>query len=112
MKFADAAATAAGGVQNLQSLMQNFAQAFYSADELAQQNIANTRKQSDKALAALGLDTGISESDFRKAYEAALPQMSAEQLVQWQQAGLYLDAAMKAQQQYNDTLKSNAANVQ
>lgn len=78
VKFADAAASAAGGVQNLQSLMQTFAQAFYSADELTQQNIKNTRKQADQALAALGLNTGISESDFRAAYEAALPTMTAE----------------------------------
>lgn len=112
MKFADAAATAAGGVQNLQSLMQTFAQAFYSADELAQQSMENTRKQADKALSALGLDPTESLADFRKAYEAALPSLTAEQLVQWQQAGVYLAQADAAQASYNSTLKNNAISVQ
>lgn len=89
--------------------MQTFAQAFYSADELAQQNIANLNKQRNQAFAALGLDPNESLADFRKQYEAALPTLTPEQLVQWQQAGILLAQAAAAQQQYNDTLAQEAA---
>lgn len=110
VKFADAAAQAAGGASNLAQLAQAFAQAFYSPQELAQQNIANLNKQRDKALGALGEDPNESLADFRKHYEAALPTMTPEQLVQWQQAGILLAQATAAQQQYNDAI-TQAANA-
>jgi len=118
VKFADAATNAAGGVQNLQTLLQGFQQAYYTADEIAKTQIAAYQKQAQNALSVLGLDPTESMADFRKAFEAALPTLSPDQLIQWLQAANYLAQATAAQKQYDDqlaatadTLKQNAETV-
>jgi hypothetical protein len=111
VKFADAAARAAGGADALTQLTQTFAQAFYSAEELAVQNIKNLGIQADKALSGLGLDPDISKADFRAAYEAALPTLTPEQFVEWQQAGIWLAQYTDALQQQADTIKSTLAQM-
>lgn len=112
VEFADAAAQAAGGADKLVQLMQQFATAFYSPQELAKAQMDATRRQADSALSALGLDPAITRDAFRKLYEAALPTMTPSQMVQWQQAGVLLAGAADAQKAYNDGLRANAIGVQ
>jgi phage-related minor tail protein len=111
VRFADAAAAAAGGADQLTQLTQAFASAFYSAEELARQSVENLHKQAESALSGIGLDTSISKADFRAAYEAALPTLTPEQLVQWQQAGVLLAQYTDALQQQADTIKSTLAQM-
>ncbi|MBR0346975.1 MAG: phage tail tape measure protein, partial [Rudaea sp.] len=111
VRFADAAATAAGGVDKFKTLLDGFQSAFYSASELAKAQAAAYRKQSDGALTGLGLDPSISLSDFRAKFEAALPKLTPEQLATWLNAANFLAQATSAEKAYSDQLKQNAETI-
>jgi ribosome-binding protein aMBF1 (putative translation factor) len=101
VEFADDVVTAAGGLDKAQALWTAFLQDFYSPQEIAKQQIDTAKPKVSKELTDLGLDPGISLTDFRKAYEAALPMLTPEQLVQWEQAGVDLAQFTDAVTQFN-----------
>jgi hypothetical protein len=90
VRFADAAATAAGGADQLTQLIQQFNQAYFSAAEIAQLGIDQLKKASDSALAAIGEDPAESMAKFKQDFLAALPNLSPEDLVKWYTAGVTL----------------------
>jgi hypothetical protein len=112
VRFADAAAQADGGADQLKALIEQFSQAFYSATEIAKAQVDALQKQAENALSGIGLDPHVSMADFRKAYEAALPTLTPDQLTQWLRAGVYLAQFNDAEKNYADTLKQNAINVE
>lgn len=87
VRFAAGIEQAAGGLQQAQELWTGFFQAFYSQTETAGNQIAALRATLDQQLAAIGVDAGINMADFRATFEAALPTATADQVVQWLQAG-------------------------
>jgi hypothetical protein len=90
LEFADAAALAAGGIQNLATLADQFSKDFYSSAELLQFQISALTTKVNKEFAALGEDPTESMEKFRKDFEAALPTMTPDQLSAWLQAGVDL----------------------
>lgn len=87
---------------------QTLQNAYYTPEEIAKQNVDSTRTQATSLLTALGIDPTISMADFRKAYEAALPTLTPEQVAQWVLAGNALAAATSAQTAYNKVLEDGA----
>jgi hypothetical protein len=98
VEFADAAAKAAGGIQNLTQLANQFAKDFYSASELTATGIANLKTKVAGEFATLGEDPTESLAKFRQDFEAALPTMSPEDLAKWYQAGVDLASLNQAVQ--------------
>jgi len=86
IRFANDVATAAGGLENATALWDRYFGVFYTADERAQKMLDNALSARDNALATVGLDTGTTLDQFRALFEATLPTLSAEAVVQWLQA--------------------------
>lgn len=106
VRFADAFVQAAGGVQQAQQLWQQFF-ANYGADALAvTQQLTTLQQEAAKQLEAIGLD-GVSTMDaFKAAFKAALPTLSADDIVTWIAAGNALADATHAQEAYTAAVKS------
>jgi hypothetical protein len=112
VKFADAAATAAGGVQNLQALLASYGKNYFSADEQGQQQIAYFKKLAGDALTGIGEAADTSMAQFREDFTKVMPTLTPEQLVSWLKAADYLAQATAAQNQYNAALaQANAAQL-
>jgi hypothetical protein len=90
VRFADSAAQAAGGADQLTQLIQQFNQAYFSAADIAQQGIDQLRKASDSALSAIGEDPAETMEKFKSDFLSALPSLTPEQLVKWYAAGVAL----------------------
>jgi hypothetical protein len=90
VRFADSAAQAAGGADQLTQLIQQFNQAYFSAAEVAQQGIDQLRKASNSALSAIGEDPAETMAKFKSDFLSALPSLTPEQLVKWYAAGVAL----------------------
>jgi hypothetical protein len=90
VRFADSAAQAAGGADQLTQLIQQFNQAYFSAADIAQQGIDQLRKASDSALSAIGEDPAETMAKFKSDFLSALPSLTPEQLVKWYAAGVAL----------------------
>lgn len=80
-------ADAAGGIDAASSLWSRFFQGFYSDQELLERQVSILRGSVTSQLAGLGLDADITLEEFRDAFTAALPSLSADQVVQWLRAG-------------------------
>jgi hypothetical protein len=104
VKFDDDMVKAAGSLQNLTSLWNTYFSEYYTQAE--QQAMA--QKDVTGMLTSLGLDPSISESDFRKAFEAALPTLTPAQVVQWLAAGAALHSFDQAMQQTTDAANKAA----
>lgn len=102
VEFADSAAKAAGGIENLTKLAQQFAKDFYSTSELTANSIATLKGKVATEFAAIGEDPMESLAKFRQDFEAALPTMSPEDLAKWYQAGVDLATLNQAVQQAAD----------
>ncbi len=96
VKFADATAQAAGGIDALSQLVQTFNQAYFSASEIAAQSLKSLQDASNLALTGIGEDPTESMAKFKQDFLAALPNLTPEQLAQWYQAGVALASYTKA----------------
>lgn len=77
---------AAGGLDRARQLWDGYFNEFYSAAERAQRAVDEATRRRNSALEALGLDTGITNEAFRRAFEAAADGLSAEQTVRYLEA--------------------------
>lgn len=96
VKFADDAAAAAGGAQALAQLVQTFNQDFYDSGAVSANQISTLKQTLAGQGAAIGEDPNESAAKFKADFEAALPTLTAAQLVQWQQFGVNLIATQQA----------------
>ena len=105
VKFADDIAQAAGGVQQAQTLWQRYFQAF-GADSASVINQIDTLKSTAlDQLAQIGID-GIPTLDaFKEQFKAAMPTLSADQIVQWLRAADALASVTDAQQAYTNAVE-------
>lgn len=78
--------TAAGGLEAANSLWNRFFEGFYSKQELVTRQAETLRQEATRQLSDLGLAADITMPDFRAAFEEAMPELSAEQIVQWLKA--------------------------
>lgn len=96
VRFATSITEAAGGLDQAQSLWDDYFRTFYTAEELAARSLENLTANRDSQLTALGLDPSITQAQFRQLFEEALPTLSADAVVQWLNAaraiGLVIDA--------------------
>lgn len=101
IRFAVEFTTAAGGVENATALWNRYFQVFYSPAELAQKVYDDAVKKRDEALQSIGVDAGISKEAFRQLFEAAVPTLTPEQIVDWLAAGAAIGAVDDALTQLN-----------
>ena len=87
LKFADTLATAAGGLQNLDSLWSNYYTEFFSDQERQANTLKALQNNVTGSFAAIGEDSSVSMAQFRKDFEAAMPTLTPQQVVQWLVAG-------------------------
>jgi len=91
---------AAGGLDAATALWDAFFTNFYGETERMVLDMDALLARRDTALEGVGLDAGTSMAEFRAAFEAGMAEMTAEQIVQWLEAGRVLAAATDAQQRY------------
>lgn len=101
VKFSDDMVTAAGGLDNLNKLWNDYYNDFFSASERGAIELKNLQVSVQTAFAAIGEDPGVSMAQFRTDFEAKLPTLSAADVVKWLQAGELLN-------QLNQTLGQTA----
>lgn len=87
VQFAADMATEAGGGDTLNQLWQGFFQGFYNERELALRQLDKLKPQLALDLDGLGLAENTTMQQFRDAFEAALPSLTAEQVVNWLRVG-------------------------
>ena len=104
VRFAVEIAEAAGGLDRAAQLWTTYFNEFFTETELAQQRLDAANRDRNAALSAIGLDPGITNDAFRAAFEAALPDLSPEEIYQWLLAAEAIAAANAAQAAYNQTL--------
>jgi len=113
VEFADDVASAAGGVNALGQLVQQFDQAYFSPAEIAKVNADQAKKASDRALTQLGENPLESMAQFKADFLAVLPTLSPEKLAQWYAAGValatYTAAVTSSAQQIGDAKQKYAA---
>lgn len=83
---------AAGGLDRATALWGSFFANFYSPEELARNALSNQRVSTAGEFADIGLSADSFSGPggaraFRDAFEAALPTLTGEQIVQWLEAG-------------------------
>lgn len=88
-QYADDVIKAAGGQENLNALLQSYQQNFFTERELLEKSLQAGAGQLQQMLAAIGMNYG---DNFRTSFEAkqASGGLTAEQMVQWLQAGQVL----------------------
>lgn len=104
VEFAAAITDAAGGLEQAQALWANFFDTFYGVEERGLQALEAANAARETALSNIGLDSGITNEQFRAAFEAALPTLTPEEIVEWLRAGAAIRAASDAQTAYNEAL--------
>jgi len=85
-RFATQISEAAGSLERAGQLMEGFVRRFYSAAEVSASQIANLRASTMEELSQIGVDGIPTMQAFRTAFEASLPNMTPEQVVQWLEA--------------------------
>lgn len=86
VSFAESLADQAGGVDRLNSLWNAYFKNFYTQEELLERQISQLREIAALELADIGLAADTSLEEFRRLFEAALPTLTEEQIVQWLEA--------------------------
>lgn len=108
VKLAQGIVDAAGGLEAAQALWANYFDTFYSLQERTSGALDSILAQRASALDDIGLDSGTTNEQFRAAFEAALPTLTPEQVVEWLQAAASIRAAADAQAAYNAALDAAA----
>jgi hypothetical protein len=101
VEFADKAAKAAGGAQQLAQLIQKFDNVFYNATQQSAVAVQTMREKIGKEFAAIGEDPNESLDQFKQDFDRVRDSLSPEDLVKWYQAGVDLG-------QLNDMIKQTA----
>jgi hypothetical protein len=99
VKFDDDMTKAAGSLDNLNTLWNDYYKEFYSASEQQAITVKGLQTTVNADFAAIGQDPSESMAQFRANFEAAMPNLTAQQIVSWLEAGdaLYkLDNAIGA----------------
>jgi tape measure domain-containing protein len=112
VRFADEIADAAGGIDAARSLWSDYFAAFYTDAERAENALASLSEARSRELADIGLDESTTAAQFRAAFEAALPTLSAEEIVQWLEAGRALAQFDQAIDGVNQRAREAAAFTQ
>lgn len=116
VRFATDITTAAGGIERAQALWTGYFSRFYSEEE--RRALALTRAQARQS-SEFG-DIGLQASDFagadaiarfRALFEAALPTLGADAIVQWLEAGDALGAVIDLQGTYNEVLQTTVSTL-
>lgn len=87
-------------------LMDKFRDAFYTEEEQLEFTATTTRARASSQLEGLGLDADTTMQEFRRIFEAKLPTLSEDAIVQWLRAAEALADATEAQEEYNDAVGS------
>lgn len=87
IRFADDLAEAAGGLDAAQSLWDGFLNRFFSPEEIAVKAVDSLTTSALDELADVGMDSIPTMQEFRRQFEEALPHLSAQEIVEWLQAG-------------------------
>lgn len=109
IRFAADLAEAAGGVQQAAALWSAYFETFYDADETREIAQARALSARNTALEAIGLEATISADRFRQLFEAALPSLTPDEIVQWLRAGAAIGAYNTAVQASADAAEAAAA---
>lgn len=83
VKFADSLATAAGGINNLNSAWQSYYSAYYSSNEQLLNSLDQYKNAVTSTFGAIGEDTNVSMDQFKADFTAKFPTLTADQVVQW-----------------------------
>jgi TP901 family phage tail tape measure protein len=91
IRFAADITEAAGGLERAQSLWAAYFETFYTADERAAYALQQARSSASTELGDIGLNLDQFSGDgaaqaFREMFEAVLPTLSAEAIVEWLEA--------------------------
>jgi uncharacterized coiled-coil protein SlyX len=105
--FAVGMAEAAGGTQQLLTAWQGYYSSYYSEQELFIQQLQGVNDEVNRINSELGTDLNF--DNFRSEFEAALPELSPSEVVQWLRLGNYLAEANQlagqlAQSSLNDAI--------
>lgn len=116
VRFATDITTAAGGLERAQQLWSGYFSRFYSDEErrVFALTRAETRQASefgDIGLDALPFRGSDAIASFRALFEAALPTLSAEAIVQWLEAADALGAVIDLQGTYNELLQETVSGL-
>lgn len=74
-------------------------------EERAALMLSRAKQACARRLADIGLSADLGQQDFRKAFDSARPRLTADQLGQWMQAAVAVDAVADAQAAYDDSVK-------
>lgn len=108
VQFAADISDAAGGVERSQALWQAYFDTFYSAEELAQNALDNAITSRDSELADIGLDSSVTNEEFRRLFEDVLPTLSADMVVEWLEAAESIGVVIDAEAQLAQIRGKNA----
>ncbi len=108
VQFAADISDAAGGVERSQALWQAYFNTFYSAEELAQNALDNAMLNRDSELADIGLDSSVTNEEFRRLFEDVLPTLSADMVVEWLEAAEAIGVVIDAEAQLAQIRGQNA----
>jgi hypothetical protein len=95
VRFATDITEAAGGVERASALWTAYFENFYSAQERAELAVRQATQSAEQQFADIGLNLGDFTGEggsaaFRQAFESILPELSAEQVVEWLEAAAAL----------------------
>jgi tape measure domain-containing protein len=86
-RFATQISGAAGGLERAGQLFEGVVARYYSAEEIGASTIKRLRASTLEELQQIGVDAIPTMAAWRAAFEAGLPNMTPEQVVQWLEAG-------------------------
>lgn len=109
VNFAADITEAAGGLDQAAALWEGYFSRFYSDGERQAFALTQAQASASNALGAIGLDPtqfvgGEGMARFRQLFEEALPNLSAEAVVQWLNAGNALANVVELTGTYNEAL--------
>lgn len=96
---------------SLSGLWDDYYEAFYDETEQAQRRFDMASARSGKLLTDLGLDADTTKEEFRAAFEAALPNLSDDQIAQWLIAGAALNDTDEALEALGETAEQTRAQL-
>ena len=92
VKFDDAMVQAAGGLDNLNTLWNDYYTKFYSASEQAAIKLKNDQANQAALFTAIGQDPSESMAQFRQNFQALIGTLTPQDIVKWLQAAEALSA--------------------
>lgn len=116
IQFATDITTAAGGLERASQLWEGFFTRFYSEEERTLIAAEQARTRASAAFSEIGLDFSEFDNDtgmarFRQMFEEQLPNLSAEAIVAWLEAGNALADLVDITTSYNAVLEESVEAV-